>query len=297
MNKLTCEIGDVFGDWTVIDNNVPSSNGHTRVKCKCKCGREQIISLTSLKNGKTKHCKTCSARNNTIQLNIGDTYKDWTVINGPIYKNQTAYYTVRCRCGNEIDLLPSAIVNPKAYFRCNKCARKINQEIRMKKNGKIGDLQLQQYTHIKSRANKRELDFNVSMEYLWNLYIAQDKKCAITGDKIESIKDASLDRIDSTIGYIEGNVQWVTKQANLSKHVMTMPELIKFCKKVLNHANQQPNSSLTTQEGSETNSWNLDLKEEYQKCMNDFEYFKNNYIKVKEYNTNTSAEYPENTSG
>lgn len=31
--------------------------------------------------------------------------------------------------------------------------------------------------------------------------------------------------------------------------------------------------------------------------MNDFEYFKNNYIKVKEYNTNTSAEYPENISG
>ena len=35
---------------------------------------------------------------------------------------------------------------------------------------------------------------------------------------------------------------------------MTMPELINFCKKVLNHVNQQPSLGLTTQEGSETNS-------------------------------------------
>lgn len=34
---------------------------------------------------------------------------------------------------------------------------------------------------------------------------------------------------------------------------MSMPELINFCNKVVNHANQQPNMSLTTHKGSETN--------------------------------------------
>lgn len=34
---------------------------------------------------------------------------------------------------------------------------------------------------------------------------------------------------------------------------MTMEELYDFCKKVLNHANQQPSQGLTTLEGSETN--------------------------------------------
>ena len=67
----------------------------------------------------------------------------------------------------------------------------------------------------------------------------QDKKCDITGDSIPNIRDASLDRIDSNLGYIEGNVQWVTYRANVSKHTMTMTELYEFCKKVLNHANQQ----------------------------------------------------------
>ena len=35
---------------------------------------------------------------------------------------------------------------------------------------------------------------------------------------------------------------------------MTMKQLYEFCKKVLNHANQQPSLQLTQQEGSETNS-------------------------------------------
>lgn len=33
-----------------------------------------------------------------------------------------------------------------------------------------------------------------------------------------------------------------------------MNELYDFCNKVINHANQQPSVSLTTYEGSETNS-------------------------------------------
>ena len=67
--------------------------------------------------------------------------------------------------------------------------------------------------------------------------------CAITGDFIEHIKDASLDRIDSSLPYTEGNVQWTTIQANRSKHIMSMKELVEFCSKVLNHVNQQPSQS------------------------------------------------------
>jgi hypothetical protein len=41
---------------------------------------------------------------------------------------------------------------------------------------------------------------------------------------------------------------------------MTMSELYEFCKKVLNHANQQPSTPLTKCEGSETNSWNSEMR-------------------------------------
>ena len=100
----------------------------------------------------------------------------------------------------------------------------------------------------------RDIKFDVSLEYLSNLFEEQKHICAITGDYIESINDASLDRIDSAGGYTVGNVQWTTYQANVSKHVMSMDELYKFCKKVLDYANQQPSQQLTELEGSETNS-------------------------------------------
>lgn len=112
---------------------------------------------------------------------------------------------------------------------------------------------LTRYTKLQLSAKKRNIEFNISLEYLWNLFESQQQICAITGDYIPNIEEASLDRIDSSKGYIEGNVQWVTQQANLSKHVMTMEQLYEFCKKVLNHANQQPSTPLTKCEGSETN--------------------------------------------
>ena len=110
------------------------------------------------------------------------------------------------------------------------------------------------YNKLQRNAQSRNIEFSLSKEYLWNLYIAQNKKCAITGDDLPELDEASLDRIDSNLGYVEGNVQWVTKQANLSKHIMTMQELYDFCEKVLKHANQQPSTPLTKCEGSETNS-------------------------------------------
>jgi hypothetical protein len=120
-------------------------------------------------------------------------------------------------------------------------------------NGKIGKLTLTRYTRLQRLAQKRDISFDLSIAYLWGLFKSQNYICAITGDLLTDINDASLDRIDSSKGYIEGNVQWTTSQANISKHTMTMSELHVFCTKVLNYANQQPTQPLTKLEGSETN--------------------------------------------
>lgn len=67
-----------------------------------------------------------------------------------------------------------------------------------------------------------------------------------------NIMRASLDRIDSSKGYIKGNVQWTTIDANIAKQDMKESDFIELCQKVVNHANQQPSLPLTKQEGSET---------------------------------------------
>lgn len=78
----------------------------------------------------------------------------------------------------------------------------------------------------------------------WNL---QNGKCPYTGWTLE-IKNknkkvtkkpnmASLDRIDSSKGYIKGNIQFVSFMANMAKHTFHEDELIKFCRAVTGNYN------------------------------------------------------------
>ena len=254
MRKFTFEIGDIYEDYEIISSESKIKNGHTHVLVKCKCGKQEWKSLSDLKKGRTHSCRNCAARKRTKCLKIGDTSKNWTVIDGPIVKNYSVLYKVQCKCGNSRWMTPTEFFNQEKAFMCMKCASKIKKAKLLVKNGMVGELTQTKYSKIQRATKARDINFNVSKEELWNKFVAQNRKCALTGDDILDINKASLDRIDSNGEYTIDNVQWVTKQANLSKHTMTTSELIEFCKKVMNHANQQPSQPLTKLEGSETNS-------------------------------------------
>lgn len=254
MRKLNCNQGDKFGDWTVVDNTPISKGGHTYVRVQCKCGKTEEKCLSDLVSGRTKSCRSCGARSRGLNIQVGDKYKHWTVIEGPIYDGGNLKYKAQCDCGNTRLFLANELVNPNKCFQCSKCAGIVRGMQLSIENGRVGDLTATKYGKLRKSAIARNIEFSVTIEYLWNLFISQNQICAITGDYIPSISKASLDRIDSSRGYIEGNVQWVTYQANVSKHTMTMEQLYEFCNKVINHANQQPSQPLTKLEGSETNS-------------------------------------------
>jgi len=244
MKKLTCDIEETFGYWSIIDNTTIIKNGHTHVLAKCKCGKEQLVGLSDLKNKRSSGCKSCKARERGIDIQIGDKHKHWTIINGPkLSKNHNIIWEAICDCGKNTRWMQgNELTNPNRCFQCYKCAAIKRGNMQASNNGKIGDLYKTKYTKIKRSAEIRNIEFKMSIKYLWDLFISQKQKCAITGDYIECINNAPLDRLDSSIGYVKNNVQWVTPQSNISKHVMTMNELYEFCKKVLNYANQQPSS-------------------------------------------------------
>lgn len=90
---------------------------------------------------------------------------------------------------------------------------------------------------IKS-AKDRNIEFNIDIAYVWNLFISQNEKCALSGIDIKfnqhsqhfkTSQTASLDRIDSSKGYVEGNVQWVHKTVNKMKMDIKEKEFINFC--------------------------------------------------------------------
>ena len=93
---------------------------------------------------------------------------------------------------------------------------------------------------IKYSAKKRNIDFcdKLTIEYAWDLFIKQDKKCALSGLDIELYPDlktrntASLDRKNSSGSYNIDNVQWLHKSVNNLKHNLTNEETVKLCRKI-----------------------------------------------------------------
>lgn len=259
--RFVCNVGDKFGDWEVIDNTPIIKSRHTHVLARCKCGKEEVKCLSDLMNGRTLSCRSCAARKRSRDIKIGDKYKHWVVISGPrVTKNHCIEWLVECDCGrNRRWIQGNGLTDISKSFECSQCAAEKRGKLQSMSNGRVGDLSLTRFTRIKRSAKVRGIEFNLTIEYLWNLFISQKQICSITGDFIQSIENASLDRIDSSKGYVPGNVQWVTCQANLSKHTMSMDELYTFCRKVLNHSNQQP----VNNSGSETNILKILFKKVY----------------------------------
>jgi DNA-binding CsgD family transcriptional regulator len=97
-----------------------------------------------------------------------------------------------------------------------------------------------QFGRIKASADVRELSFELDRDFLFELYMEQGEKCKLSGvdislpscysDFVSGNFTASLDRIDSSVGYIETNVQWVHKSINIMKQAMDDRDFIRWCK-------------------------------------------------------------------
>lgn len=96
------------------------------------------------------------------------------------------------------------------------------------------------WARVKSNAKTRSIPLEVDISDAWDVLNQQGKKCALTGiDLIFEVTlgetTASLDRIDSKIGYTKDNIQWLHKKINLMKGTLSQEEFINFCKKVSDH--------------------------------------------------------------
>jgi hypothetical protein len=145
-------------------------------------------------------------------------------------------WVCQCDCGNQVSILQDHL------RRCNvkSCGCSKIKSIKYGFNG-IGDIHGTRIWDIKKKAENRGLEYKITKEYMWSLFESQGRKCAISGMPIEFGKTgkqygtASLDRIDNTKGYLEGNVQWVHKDINKMKNVHTMEYFISLCKEVAAH--------------------------------------------------------------
>lgn len=105
------------------------------------------------------------------------------------------------------------------------------------------EIPLDFFTTIKRNAERRNIKFNITIEYIWEIFIKQNQKCALSGKDLKfgrigkdrQGKNASVDRIDSTEGYIEGNIQWIDKQINIMKNNMDEKEFLELCNQIIKY--------------------------------------------------------------
>lgn len=113
------------------------------------------------------------------------------------------------------------------------------------------------YNGWKRNAEASGKAWEVPIEYLEEVFMSQGCRCALTGQSLIPVprrtdaRDAdydnndlmSLDRIDSSVGYIVGNVQITSWLANRIKNDLSMPDLLAFCKQVIAYKERKEVSS------------------------------------------------------
>lgn len=160
-----------------------------------------------------------------------------------VAKGNKTVWLCKCECGNQKAVRNDCLISGSTKSCGCLSKRRHDNNPNWKGYKEIG---ASFWQNIMFGATKtRKLDFNISMEYAWSIYEKQNKKCALTGLPIRfQLKrgdynaTASLDRIDSSAGYIEGNIQWVHKRINTMKWDLSQSEFVKFCKLVAKHADE-----------------------------------------------------------
>lgn len=203
---------------------------------------------------------------------IGTKYGNYEVISDQVgIKNSRSYFLVKCSCGKE-QYVRSDILKSGTAKNCKFCHNKKNYDKNIElglmnhlgyttgQHQGVGDLTKTHLSRIKLGAKARNIEWSkdLTIDYLWELFLKQNKKCALSGMDICLKKDkhtpinnvkknidyttftASLDRIDSSKPYTKENVQWVHRNINIMKNSYNQDYFIDLCSKVINHANQQP---------------------------------------------------------
>lgn len=86
----------------------------------------------------------------------------------------------------------------------------------------------------KRKAESKGRLFEFDIKYVWEVYIRQNKKCALSGLPLDFNKDTenamvSLDRINNNKGYVKRNIQLVHKDVNFMKWTYEQKYFIKMC--------------------------------------------------------------------
>jgi hypothetical protein len=143
--------GQTFTRWTVL-SKAESFGGGSRWLCLCECGTERIVLADTLKGGRSQ---SCGCLGNTNDL-TGQTHGLLTAIR--LIGNAKCGHKLwlcRCRCGNEKEVIGSALVSGR-IGSCG-CAKSTGEIVRSQecRDGKMRRIKERYETDICFNLNRR----------------------------------------------------------------------------------------------------------------------------------------------
>lgn len=162
-------------------------------------------------------------------------------------KNDTnRYWLCECECGNT-RTVRTGDLKQKRYLSCG-CSKRVQRREKSFNWKGYKELSGSFWNCMKrgAKRGKRTIPFDLTIEEAWDLFIKQNRKCAISGIELSMRPEskygrkgtASLDRIDSSKGYTIDNVQWVHKDINIMKSDHTMLDFLKWINIIYKYQNK-----------------------------------------------------------
>lgn len=167
---------------------------------------------------------------------VGDVLGKRTLLSGPhggrsIGRSSGKWWHTECVCGKKAYVREGDLLAGR-YTACGSCAQLGSG------TSNATCVPGHHFNIIKRHAARTGKSFTVTIEFLCELWQQQGGRCALSGMRMEfaecatCTRTASLDRIDSEIGYEPGNVQWLHRDINQIKSDHEQAEFIRLCRLV-----------------------------------------------------------------
>lgn len=251
------KIGETYHWLTIIGPTQDRGlNGAILWECECICSKTiKIEPCRLIQKRNPKRSCGCKAYQRKIDYLAGRKFGRLSPKAHSIRFTNNGYYVrywhCECDCGNHC-IVDAPSLKDGTTKSCGCLHKEFMQEMSKTKYKGYESLTGAHLSSIRATAHKRGIKVEITPEDMWKLFQEQKGLCVLSdvpiqferpenyevGDGYQE-RTASLDRIDSSKGYIEGNVQWVDKKINLMKGNKTDSEFIQICRKVTEHADRK----------------------------------------------------------
>lgn len=187
-------------------------------------------------------CKFCinnDRKKRKLDGHIGERFHN-LIVEGYINNNKfciTSWLNCRCDCGKYVVL---------AFYEWSVGRRRACPQctVRKKSIDKVGMIDKSWWTSMVAGAKTREISLSITIFQAWDKFLSQNGLCAITGLSLYfpsyprgTDGTASLDRIESSLGYDDYNIQWVHKDINRMKSYFTDEYFVNMCQQAVSYSN------------------------------------------------------------